>query len=433
MARAQLRPTGVKVVWWVRIAAAILVCRLIVASPSKAADSEKLQAGVGGFWISTNIGSGNLGTSNDPFVCVTASQFDRAMSNLPPNGTVHILAGTYLTHGSPTGYTMKSGQKVIGSGIDVTVLKLAPNTPDNTAVIGCYPGSDMEVSDLTCDGNYQNQNGAAVTFHGVTLGGTHNAVRRVKVINLAKYGGNSEAWGVVLGQNNVGDSTGNLIEDCIVTDFQGGSPGQGISAISLNGSSKRPITGIVRNNRVLLQPDVFHPVVALNNAYTRDCLYAGNYVDGATFGFYGDTGSSSNVLVARNTFKNVIEGVSLSNGRRRNVTFSENKFLLATNKVSMGIAFNIQETWVTNISVIGNVVSWSTAPPPGSLGCFLNLSDICGLRIADNTVEGTLTNLFWSNIIATNYVATNNHDLNGRPYLIPFAVKRENDKSIQGP
>jgi hypothetical protein len=135
--------------------------------------------------------------------------------------------------------------------------------------------------------------------------------------------------------------------------------------------------------------------------------------------------------VIGNTFKNVIEGVSLSNARRLNMTFSQNKILLATNKVSMEIAFNIQETWVTNISIIENVVSWNNAPPDGSLGCFLNLSDVSGLRVTDNQVEETLTNHFWSNIVTTNFVSANNRDLNGRPYLMQFPWKPEIDKSTQ--
>jgi hypothetical protein len=49
----------------------------------------------------------------------------------------------------------------------------------------------------------------------------------------------------------------------------------------------------------------------------------------------------------------------------------------------------------------------------------------------DNKVEGTLTNLLWSNIVATNYVSTNNHDLNGQPYLIPLPGKRVMDESLR--
>jgi hypothetical protein len=410
---------------------AILASLPVISSCAKRALPEKQATGTGEFWISTNAASQNLGTRDNPFVCRTETQFDQNMSNLPPNCTVHILAGTYLTHGTPGAYSVKTGQKVAGSGMDVTVLKLAPGARDNTSVIGSGFGTNMEVSDLTCDGNYQGQNGAAITCHGATLFGTHNAIRRVKVVNLAKYGGNSEAWGIVLNENNIGDSTGNFIEDCEVTGFQGGLPGQGISAFSLNANPDHPISGVLRNNRVFLQPDVYHPEMAFNNNDSHDCVYQGNYVDGATFGFYGDTGSSTNVSVVGNTFKNVIEGVSLSNARRLSMTFSQNKILLATNNVSMTIAFNIQETWVTNISIIGNTVSWNTPPPDGSLACFLNLSHVSGLRVTDNQVEGTFTNHFWNNIIATNCVAAKNHDLNGRPYLIQLPGKPEIDKSTQ--
>jgi hypothetical protein len=423
--------TGAKAVMFACVAVVMLALLAIVVSRSKFIRLKQPGIGAAEFWISTNLASRNLGTRENPFVCVTEPQFDRTMSNLPPNCTIHILAGTYSTYGSPKGYTVKTGQTIIGRGMDVTVLKLAPNTPDNTSVIGSiggYFGTNMEISDLTCDGNYQEQNRAAVTYCGATLFGTHNAIRRVKVIHLAKFGGNSEAWGIVLNENNVGDSTGNIIEDCTVTEFLGGLPGQGISAFSFNAPPDHPISGMVRNNRVLLQPDVYHPEIAFNNNNVFDGRYEGNYVDGATFGFYGDTGGSSNVSVVRNTFRNVVEGVSLSNARRQDMTFSQNKILLATNQVSMGTAFNIQKTGVTNISIVGNRVSWNTAPPSGLPGCFLNVSDISGLRVMDNEVEGTLTNRFWSNIVASNFVSANNHDLNGKPYRVGLPVNGAIDK-----
>jgi hypothetical protein len=414
-------PARIKAVLVTGSAVVILALLVSVVFYSKPAHLEKRGTGAGEFWISTNPASRNLGTLDNPFVCVTQPQFDRTMSNLPPNCTIHILAGTYPTHGSPTGYSLKTGQKVMGLGIDVTILKLAPNTPDNTCVIGSiggYFGTNMEISDLTCDGNYQNQNGAAVTYCGATLFGTHNTIRRVKVVNLAKYGGNSEAWGIVLNENNIGDSTGNIIEDCEVTEFQGGKPGQGISAFSLNGYPNNPISGIVRNNRVLLRPDGYHPEVAFNNNDVHDCVYQSNYVDGATFGFYGDTGGSTNVSVVRNTFKNVIEGVSLFNVYRQKMTFSQNKILLATNSVSSEIAFNIQGTRVTNLSVIENRVSWDNAPSRGSKGYFLNINDVSGLLVTDNQVDETLSNQFWGELSTSNLIFKNNHDLNGKPYYI---------------
>ena len=414
-------------------AVAFLAFLLNLSSCSMPAPPENRATGAREFWICTNSTSRNLGSLDNPFVCVTETQFDRTMSDLPPDCTVHILAGTYSTRGTPDGYSLKTGQRIIGSGMDVTVLQIAPGTPDIYAVIGSGIGTNMEVSDLTCDGNYPGRKGAAVTCHGASLEGTHNAIRRVKVINLAKYGGNSEAWGIVLNGGGVEDSAENVIEDCEVSDFQGGLPGHGISAFSLNGAPRHSISGVVRNNRVRLQPEVYHPVVAFNNSYTRDCVYQDNQVDGATFGFYGDTGRSINLLVARNTFKNVIEGVSLSNARRLNLTFSRNRILLATNKVSIEIAFNIQESWVTNLSIVGNVISWNAAPPDGSLGCFLNVSDVSGLRVTDNQVEETLTNHFWTNIVAADFVSANNHDLFGRPYRVRLPVKSEIDKPTEIP
>ncbi len=373
------------------------------------------------FWISTNTSSTNLGTLDNPFICATEPEFDYTMSNLclVPNSTIHILAGTYQTHGSPSGFLLKTGQKVIGSGIDVTVLQLAPGTRDNTVVIGSLIGTNMEVSDLTCDGNYQGQSGASVTYHGVGLWGTQNAVRRVKVINLAKFGGNTEAWGIVLNNSNLADSEGNIIEECEVSHFQGGVYGKGISAISLNGKyQSTPISGIVRGNRVLLDPSLSNPEVAFNGNWIHDCLYEGNYVNGATFGYYGDTGGSTDIIVTHNTFKNVFQGISQYNSSRQNMTFSYNTILLTINTTTQAkLAFNFSDTWFTNFNILGNTVSWNSPPPSGSAGYFLDLDDISGLLVANNRVDPTLVNGFVGSDATNNYVFQNNYDLNGNQYL----------------
>src|ERR1700744_5519881 len=79
------------------------------------------------FWISTNA-TGNMypsgGTLASPLDGSTRANLDQNMNNLPANSAIHIMPGTYPTYGGD-GWRMKSGDKIIGSGIEVTVLQLA--------------------------------------------------------------------------------------------------------------------------------------------------------------------------------------------------------------------------------------------------------------------------------------------------------------------
>src|SRR6202012_2665498 len=160
------------------------------------------------FWISTNatgnlLSSGAPGTLDSPLDGSTQLKFDDNMNRLPAYSTIHIMAGTYMTHGSDAtdGFTVKSGTKMLGSGIDVTILKLAPGTPDNTTMIQSVPltgstSTNIEISDLTCDCNYTS---GSYTYHGIMLYGTDHAIRRVKLNHLVKMrSSNSESWGIFI-------------------------------------------------------------------------------------------------------------------------------------------------------------------------------------------------------------------------------------------
>src|SRR5262245_58391889 len=52
------------------------------------------------FWVCNTTNTGNLGTLRDPYDGSTRQKFDTIMVGLPKGCTVHILGGTYLTHGN---------------------------------------------------------------------------------------------------------------------------------------------------------------------------------------------------------------------------------------------------------------------------------------------------------------------------------------------
>jgi hypothetical protein len=342
------------------------------------------------FWISTNTASRNLGTLEEPFICTTEPEFDRTMNNFPSNCTVHILPGTYHTLGSGihAAYALKPGQRILGSGMDTTILQLVTNAPSGNCVMGSgWPGyvpGGIEVSDLTLDCHYIPGISGNVTYGGLDLNGTRLTARRVKVVDLVYLDKtvNSEAWGI--GFNSFYtvsfNSEGNLIEDCEVSNFVAGT---GCSAIALTGGS---ISGIVRNNRVFLQATNL-PLVAFNGANLHDVLVEGNYVNGASVGFYGDTGGYTNVVVAHNTFQNCVYGVHLLNVPRQNLIFCYNTIAIPP---SGGTAFWFDSnTSFTNVIIMGNKVRFEGPSAPGSL--FLGVNHVSGLVVSDNTVDPVLT------------------------------------------
>ena len=77
-------------------------------------------------------GAAGSGTREDPWDGSTQAKFDTAMSTVPPNSTI-FLGSTYdngtdhpfETKGFANGsYLPQSGQRIVGSGIGVTTIKL---------------------------------------------------------------------------------------------------------------------------------------------------------------------------------------------------------------------------------------------------------------------------------------------------------------------
>src|SRR2546426_10630815 len=71
------------------------------------------------------------GTQNDPYDGSTATKLDALLNSFAPNTQVNFGPGTFQTQGyfdgiaAGTGWQPKAGMKIVGSGVDVTTLKLA--------------------------------------------------------------------------------------------------------------------------------------------------------------------------------------------------------------------------------------------------------------------------------------------------------------------
>src|SRR5437870_3213838 len=118
-------------------------------------------------WISYRTdGVKGTGTQNDPWDGSTATKLDTVLNSLGTNTRIHFGPGTFQINGYQDGAAstwLKSGMKIVGSGIDVTTLQMvgASTTNKHYFAIG-HPFSSggqpnlmdyLEISDLTIDCN----------------------------------------------------------------------------------------------------------------------------------------------------------------------------------------------------------------------------------------------------------------------------------------
>jgi hypothetical protein len=174
--------------------------------------------------------------------------FDKILRDLPSNTRVNLSPGVFQTRGyAPQGvgsWQPKAGQKIVGSGMDVTTIQLVGAavadqhyhaigmnlTPSGTTP--ATPVDGFEVSDLTIDCNLDNQplrgtgQYTPVACGGVRVFGSHCRIHRVKAINWGsktlKEGcfvlsviDASAATTDASGQAVVQETTGSGIEDCV--------------------------------------------------------------------------------------------------------------------------------------------------------------------------------------------------------------------------
>ena len=76
-------------------------------------------------WVKWGASESGSGTMADPKVVSTSTQFDDYMNGLYEATTVHLLAGEFLTRGTPSDVIKgKKGQRIRGAGADSTVIKI---------------------------------------------------------------------------------------------------------------------------------------------------------------------------------------------------------------------------------------------------------------------------------------------------------------------
>jgi hypothetical protein len=284
--------------------ARIVALALCVAAPALA----RAGGDTNEVWISarTNgLGSGvrrGTGAITAPYY----GDFDAIINSLPTHTTIHLLPGVHYTkgfQGESVDAALKANQKVIGAGMDASIVRRDTRFHgDTTSQDGqLWSMADgVEISDLTVDANADGTE--AFKKAAVFLGGNYCAVRRVKAINTSgNLARGSECFAIYIAPATNG--IGNSISECEVSSVRGNY----CDGISLIGQ------GEVKHNRVFLPVVTKHLDQAFYVAYSalgsRSAMIQGNYSYGGTAGFAGDTLSEKDLSIVNNTFQNVALGI----------------------------------------------------------------------------------------------------------------------------
>lgn len=293
-------------------------------------------------WISYRTdGVAGSGTQNDPWDGSTAAKFDALMNGLSTNTTVHLGPATssnpFQTTGfwsnsdgtTGSGWQPKAGMRIVGSGIDVTSLKImgatdpATGTRHYVAIGHALSSSTLdyfEVSDLTIDCNLALQTGTKFACGAVRAMGNHARARRIKAINWGKKSSGPDCYVIALltadppsGVPGVVD-TG--MEECIAI-----TPGNGIDGpITVFHAGPKDDAG-VNAEGYGTEPFIRYCFVdfgwptataecrGLSMAWCKGGIVEGNQVHNTKYGGPCLTKASTrDVTVRNNLYKNVAKG-----------------------------------------------------------------------------------------------------------------------------
>ena len=319
------------------------------------------------FWIACRKdGERGRGTQASPFDGSTQAKFDtvlrRFWSERSERVVFHLGPGVYETVGNGgyiaglrelgEGWRCWSAWEIRGSGQDQTVLKLTKQYEYQgnwgNVAIATHDSSvkGVVVQDLTVDCNHSAIGNEKSSETGVNLQGTGHTIRRVTVRNVAGKG--YEGFPIGIGANAV-NSWYNLIEDCTITDWHGGTGGSITISNNVN-NLKPPFTytsGIVRRNRVV------GTQIGYGGWGMKGVIFEDNLAEGCSYG--------SNIDSVRNP----------------QVTFRNNRFLECR---SYGMVFANCE----NILIENNTVTLTASGPAIYL-----LNDCADFRVEGNRFAGT--------------------------------------------
>ena len=350
-----------------------------------AANSSELWIGAG------TDGRAGSGTVNDPIDVSTQAKFDAFFSshNKETGVTVHLGPGTFVTKG---GIMINRGWRIYGSGMNNTTIQLLAGSAFNarkTIVINTLASQDNVISDLTVDGNIQNDPGwhmgSGVPNVCIEAAEVCGLVHGLKLINCGSPNGGSNGQECFWINNQAGGTTGHaydlIIENCVLIAPTFPSYD---TFLCCGGSAKAGTDGtlsydaqnaIIRNNCVVTATDT---VTQANNgcfcvAFCNSGIIENNFSDGLTRGgFYSDTvGTARSIVFRNNTIKRTLTGFYMNEGnptsRFDQLTIEGNEFDLVPTSgqhVPNLDAICIYHYKVFNLNILRNRIHYTPTLDP---------------------------------------------------------------------
>jgi len=319
----------------------------------------------------------------DPYDGSTATKFDTLMSgaSVPANSCVHLGPGIFDTAGyydglSGSGFQAKTGWRIVGSGIDVTTLRLVtPATTQRVYAIAHALSSStvdsFEVSDLTIDCNFVPAQGTSWAAGAVRVMGNHSRVVRVKVINWGNKNTGTPGFVIAMLTGDPSNGvTGVLncgIEEGIAVDPHASAAGP-VTVLHVGGkesaSNIEEAFGIgpyIRNCFVDCgqTTDFTKDFRGLSMAWCKGGVVEGNQVHNTRYGGPYQTATGAQDLAVRNcVYRNVYKGPywSMSAQGVQRLLVEGNSIEVATAAPNTEYAIQLDSTAVPPTYVHGNII-----------------------------------------------------------------------------
>lgn len=394
---------------------------------------------------------------------MVAEQFDAIMGSAPANSTVHLGVGEFQTKGFmhlAGGWHPKSGQRITGAGMGLTVIKLVgAATPYAGDEYHCIkfpfdPATSpdgFEVSDLTIDCNSTGQLNPGVSCGAIALpaGGRHVRLRRVRAINFGSHGPSHsyrENFVISVAGNNVPQSNviDAVIEDCVVEQPSAGAMWNS-TILFVGGSFDSTRTYysrgcVIRNNYVNTQTTGTIPAHAFMSADigTASVVEGNRLLHGATGGPWHDTASTLDLTVRNNFYYDVWSGPAQNLGYQysdgspaivgnwiveNNIITQSGSVPFPITAVLSNIADPVRLEAIPyafrNVLVRGNVIRQMDGPGDRS---GITLRSTCNLQVEENVIDVAHPIQFRKSVAPTFF---NNLSPSGKP-------QRGYDEASQG-
>lgn len=375
-------------------------------------------------------------------------RFDTVMSTLVSiNTCVHIRPGVIPTRGykdtSPA-WELKAGLRIVGSGIDVTRIKLMATA---TTATRCYAFGHAliaaaaanlvdfcEICDLTIHCGFTSANRTTTeAAGGVRMMGNYARVVRTKLTHWGCRNASLPMFGIALLTGNTDTGSGATdvpgvvncgIQDCIVIAPQDVAEIKGpISLLHVGGpetatSTSTPAVGtspylrdcyVDCGQTTLTNTTDAKRLRALSMSWCRGGVVEGNQVSNAFYGGpYSETLGAYEIIVRNNVYRNVATGPcwQLSNlsakgiqkllieGNVLELTAVDVNPLTTgaslTTRFALGIALSDKEAATTpfgNVVIRANVVRYTNGTPVSQKGSGILVWGATSLLVRENTFD----------------------------------------------